>query len=153
MHIWVDADACPKVIKEILFRAVEREGICMTLVANKPLAIPRLNNIRSLQVASGFDVADNEIVKRLTAGDLVITADIPLAALVIAKGGFALNPRGELYTADNIRARLSMRDFMDSLRATGVETGGPAMFSPKDKQTFANQLDRFLSTRVRRAKA
>lgn len=153
MHIWVDADACPKVIKEILFRAVEREGIYMTLVANKPLAIPRLNNIRSLQVASGFDVADNEIVKRLTAGDLVITADIPLAALVIAKGGFALNPRGELYTADNIRERLSMRDFMDSLRATGVETGGPAMFSPKDKQTFANQLDRFLSTRFRRAKA
>ncbi len=153
MHIWVDADACPKVIKEILFRVVEREGILMTLVANRSLVMPRLKNIRSLQVASGFDVADNEIVKRLTAGDLVITADIPLAALVIAKGGFALNPRGELYTADNIHERLSLRDFMDGLRATGVETGGPAMFSQKDKQTFANQLDRFLSIHVRRAKA
>jgi len=125
----------------------------MTLVANQPLAIPRLKNMHSLRVASGFDVADNEIVKRLNAGDLVITADIPLAALVIAKGGFALNPRGELYTADNIHERLSMRDFMDSLRATGVETGGPAVFSQKDKQTFANQLDRFLSIHVRRAKA
>jgi uncharacterized protein len=153
MQIWVDADACPKVIKEILFRVAEREGISMTLVANKPLDIPRRKNIRSLRVASGFDVADNEIVKRLDAGDLVITADIPLAALVIAKGGFALNPRGELYTADNIRERLSMRDFMDSLRATGVETGGPAIFSQKDKQTFANQLDRFLSIHFRRAKA
>lgn len=125
----------------------------MTLVANQPLAIPRLKNMHLLRVASGFDVADNEIVKRLNAGDLVITADIPLAALVIAKGGFALNPRGELYTADNIHERLSMRDFMDSLRATGVETGGPAVFSQKDKQTFANQLDRFLSIHVRRAKA
>lgn len=153
MHIWVDADACPKVIKEILFRVVEREGILMTLVANRSLVIPRLKSIRSLQVASGFDVADHEIVKRLTAGDLVITADIPLAALVIAKGGFALNPRGELYTADNIHERRSMRDFMDSLRATGVETGGPALFSQKDKQAFANQLDRFLSIHVRRAKA
>lgn len=153
MRIWVDADACPKVIKEILFRVAEREGIFMTLVANQPLVIPRLKNIRSLRVASGFDVADNEIVKRLDPGDLVITADIPLAALVIDKGGFALNPRGELYTADNIRERLSMRDFMDSLRATGVETGGPAMFSQKDKQTFANQLDRFLSIHFRRTTA
>lgn len=153
MRIWVDADACPKVIKEILFRVAEREGIFMTLVANQPLVIPQLSNIRSLRVPSGFDVADNEIVKRLNTGDLVITADIPLAALVIAKGGFALNPRGELYTADNIRERLSMRDFMDSLRATGVETGGPAMFSQKDRQTFANQLDRFLSIHFRRAKA
>lgn len=151
MHIWVDADACPKVIKEILFRVAERESIFMTLVANQPLTIPRSNNISSLRIASGFDVADNEIVKRLSAGDLVITADIPLAALVIAKGGFALNPRGELYSADNIRERLSMRNFMDSLRATGVETGGPALFSQKDKQTFANQLDRFLSIHVRRA--
>jgi len=152
MHIWIDADACPKVIKEILFRVAEREGILMTLVANKSLAIPRLKNIRFLRVASGFDVADNEIVKRLNGGDLVITADIPLAAQVVAKAGFALNPRGELYTADNIDERLSMRDFMDSLRATGVETGGPAMFSQKDKQTFANQLDRFLSIHVRRVK-
>jgi uncharacterized protein YaiI (UPF0178 family) len=152
MRIWVDADACPKAIKEILFRVAEREGIFMTLVANQPLAIPRLENVRALRVASGFDVADNEIVKRLDAGDLVVTADIPLAALVIAKGGFALNPRGELYTTDNIRDRLSLRDFMDSLRATGVETGGPALFSQRDKQTFANQLDRFLSTHVRRAR-
>lgn len=149
MRIWVDADACPKVIKDILFRVAEREGIYVTLVANQPLIVPRLKNILSLRVASGFDVADNEIVKRLDAGDLVITADIPLAALVIAKGGFALNPRGELYTADNIRERLSMRDFMDSLRSTGVETGGPALFSPKDKQAFANQLDRFLSIHFR----
>ena len=150
MHIWIDADACPKVIKEILYRAAERTGVAMTLVANQPLAIPRLKNIRSLRVASGFDVADNEIVKRLVHGDLVITADIPLAALVIAKGGYALNPRGELYTADNIKTRLSMRDFMDSLRASGVETGGPSSFSQSDRQSFANQLDRFLSNNYRR---
>jgi len=151
MHIWVDADACPKVIKEILFRAAERTGVSMTLVANQPLVAPRLNNIRTLRVTSGFDVADNEIVRRLAIGDLVITADIPLAADVIAKGGYALNPRGELYTTDNIRARLSMRDFMDSLRATGVETGGPASFSQSDRQSFANQLDRFLSSHFRGA--
>ena len=151
MHIWVDADACPKVIKEILFRAAERTGVSMTLVANQQLVAPRLKNIRTLRVASGFDVADNEIVRRLAVGDLVITADIPLAAEVIAKGGYALNPRGELYTTDNIRARLSMRDFMDSLRATGVETGGPASFSQSDRQSFANQLDRFLSTHFRGA--
>ena len=153
MHIWIDADACPKVIKEILFRAAERTGVAMTLVANQPMVIPRLNNIRSLRVASGFDAADNEIVRQLAAGDLVITADIPLAAEAIAKGGYALNPRGELYTTDNIRARLSMRDFMDSLRATGVETGGPASFSQTDRQSFANQLDRFLSVHFRQAKA
>ncbi|MDD2463733.1 MAG: YaiI/YqxD family protein [Desulfobulbus sp.] len=146
MHIWVDADACPKPIKEILFRVAERTGLMMTLVANQVLPVPRLKNIRALRVALGFDVADNEIVKRLEAGDLVITADIPLASQVIAKGGFALNPRGELYTTDNIQARLSMRDFMDSLRATGVETGGPAAFSQRDRQIFANQLDRFLAT-------
>ena len=152
MHIWVDADACPKVIKEMLFRAAERTGVSMTLVANQPLVTPRLENIRSFRVAAGFDVADNEIVRRLVAGDLVITADIPLAAEVIAKGGQALNPRGELYTTENIRARLSMRDFMDSLRATGVETGGPASFSQADRQAFANQLDRFLSLHFRQAK-
>jgi uncharacterized protein YaiI (UPF0178 family) len=106
--------------------------------------------IRFLRVASGFDVADNEIVKRVQAGDLVVTADIPLAALVIGKGGFALNPRGELYTADNIQERLSLRDFMDTLRGAGTETGGPATFGPKDRQTFANQLDRFISTHVRK---
>ena len=149
LHIWVDADACPKVIKEILYRVAERTGIPMTLVANQSLSTPRLKNIRSLRVAAGFDVADNEIVKRLESGDLVITADIPLAALVVAKGGFALNPRGELYTKENIQDRLSMRDFMDSLRATGVETGGPASFSQRDRQIFANQLDRFLSVHGR----
>ena len=152
MQIWVDADACPKAIKEILFRVAEREGIFMTLVANQPLVIPRLKYIRSLRVASGFDEADNEIVENLDAGDLVITADIPLAALVIAKGGFALNHRGELYTEDNIHERLGMRDLMDSLRATGIETGGPALFSQRDKQTFANQLDRFLSIHFRPSK-
>ena len=145
MHIWVDADACPKPIKEILFRAAERTGIAMTLVANQVLRVPRLNNIRSLRVASGFDSADNEIVRRLAPGDLVITADIPIASATIAKGGFAINPRGELYTTDNIKARLTMRDFMDSLRAAGVETGGPASFSQSDRQAFANQLARFLS--------
>lgn len=149
MHIWVDADACPRVIKDILFRAAERTGVAMTLVANQPLATPRLKNIQSLRVASGFDVADNEIVRRLAAGDLVITADIPLAALVIAKGGYGLNPRGELYTTDNVRARLNMRDFMDSLRASGVETGGPASFAQGDRQRFANQLDVFLSRHCR----
>lgn len=144
MHIWVDADACPKAIKEILFRAAERTGVAMTLVANRQLVTPRLKNIRFLRVAAGFDGADNEIVRRLVAGDLVVTADIPLAAEAIAKGGIALNPRGELYTADNIRARLSMRDFMDSLRATGVDTGGPAAFNQADRQSFANRLDRLL---------
>jgi len=146
IHIWVDADACPRPIKEILFRVAERTGLRMTLVANQVLPVPRLKNISALRVASGFDVADNEIVKRLAAGDLVITADIPLASLVTAKGGFALNPRGELYTTDTIRERLSMRDFMDSLRASGVETGGPSAFSQRDRQTFANALDRFLAT-------
>jgi len=145
MQIWVDGDACPKPIKEILFRVAERTGLMMTLVANQVLPVPRLKNIRALRVASGFDVADNEIVQRLEVGDLVITADIPLASLVIAKGGFALNPRGDLYTADTIRERLSMRDFMDSLRASGVETGGPSAFSQRDRQTFANALDRFLA--------
>lgn len=152
MTIWVDADACPKVIKEILFRAAERTGVMVTLVANQPLVVPRRKNISTVRVASGFDVADHEIARRLAAGDLVITADIPLAAEVIAKGGFALNPRGEFYTVDNIQARLSMRDFMDSLRATGVETGGPAPFNPSDRQAFANQLDRFLSAHCRRVK-
>lgn len=147
MQIWVDADACPKVVKEILYRAAERTGLLLTLVANQQLTVPRLKNIRTLRVASGFDVADNEIARRLAKGDLVVTADIPLAAEVIAKGGLALNPRGELYTTANIQSRLSMRDFMDSLRAAGVETGGPASLSPSDRQAFANQLDRLLSTR------
>jgi uncharacterized protein YaiI (UPF0178 family) len=144
VKIWVDADACPAVIKEILFRAAERTQIQVTLVANQYIPAPRSRFIASLQVSQGFDVADNEIVRRLEAGDLVITADIPLAADVIDKGGHALNPRGEMYTTDNIRQRLSMRDFMETMRASGVDTGGPAALSQADRQAFANQLDRFL---------
>ena len=144
-QIWVDADACPKVIKEILFRAADRVCMPVILIANQPIQIPRSRHIRSVQVAAGFDVADNYIVQQLETGDLVITADIPLAAEVIAKGGLALNPRGELYTEDNIRQRLNMRDFMDTLRSSGVDTGGPASFSQADRQAFANQLDRLLA--------
>jgi len=145
MKIWVDADACPAVIKEILFRAAERLGIKLTLVANHPLRIPSSKHIDFFQVGSGQDVADKEIVKRSGAGDLVITADIPLAADVVEKGGFALNPRGELYTAENVRDRLSMRDFMDSLRSNGIDTGGPSALSRSDRQAFANNLDKFLT--------
>ena len=143
-RIWVDADACPKVIKEILYRAAKREALALILVANQPLEVPRTGNIRTVRVAGGFDVADNYIVKQVEAGDLVITADIPLAAEVIAKGGVALNPRGELYTENNIRQRLAMRDFMETLRSSGVDTGGPAPFSQADRHAFARQLDRFL---------
>ncbi|MHB9020588.1 MAG: YaiI/YqxD family protein [Halothiobacillus sp.] len=144
MHIWVDADACPVVIKEILFRAAVRTGLSMTLVANQPITIPRAANIRFVQVVGGFDVADNEIVRRLTAGDLVVTQDIPLAAEVIEQGGLALNPRGERYTPDSIKSRLSMRNFMETLRETGVNTGGPAKLNQADRQNFANQLDQIL---------
>ena len=142
--IWVDADACPRVIKDILFRAAERTGVSVTFVANQLVPIPRIPSLRVLQVASGFDVADNEIVKRLSPGDLVITADIPLAAEIIEKGAHALNPRGELYSNENIRELLNMRDFMDTMRSSGVQTGGPPAFSKADAQSFANQLDRFL---------
>ena len=145
MKIWVDADACPVVIKEILFRAAERTGVELTLVANQFVRIPKRSNIRFIQVSAGFDVADDEIVKQTNAGDLVITADIPLAAEVIEKGGHALNPRGEMYTIDSIRQRLQMRDFMDSLRASGVHTGGPPALNQSDRQSFANQLDTFLT--------
>ena len=146
MKIWVDADACPVVIKEILFRAADRTGVRLTLVANQPLSTPSSSNIKTLQVPRGFDVADDEIVKRLNAGDLVITGDIPLAAEVIEKGGHALSPRGEMHTTENIGARLNMRDFLDTMRSSGVEMGGgPAAFSQRDKQTFANELDRFLT--------
>lgn len=146
MKIWVDADACPVVIKEILYRAADRTGVQLTLVANQPLTTPSSTNIKTLQVPHGFDVADDEIVKRLRAGDLVITSDIPLAAEVIAKGGHALSPRGEMYTTENIGARLNMRDFLDTMRSSGVEMGGgPAAFSQRDKQEFANNLDRFLT--------
>lgn len=145
MHIWVDADACPNVIKDILFRAATRAHVSLTLVANQLLRTPPSPYIKAIQVPSGFDVADNRIVQRLQPGDLVITADIPLAALVIEKGGHALNPRGELYTTENIRERLTMRNFMDELRNTGVNTGGPAVLGLSDRQAFANQLDRFLT--------
>jgi uncharacterized protein YaiI (UPF0178 family) len=145
--IWVDADACPKVIKEILFRAAERTGVCMTLVANQPLHIPRIPNLRTLQVKSGFDVADDEIVKRLVAGDLVITADIPLAAEVIAKGGEALNPRGERYSPDTIRGVLAMRDFMDTMRSSGNVGGGPPPLTQADRNAFAGHLDAWLAHR------
>ncbi len=145
LQIWVDADACPKVIKDILFRAAERVKVPMTLVANQPLRTPPSRFIKSVQVGAGFDVADNYIVQQLNAGDLVITADIPLAAEVIEKGGQAINPRGELYTTENIRQRLTMRDFMDQMRASGVDTGGPPIFNHGDRQAFANQLDRLLT--------
>ncbi len=146
MNIWVDADACPVVIKDILFRAANRTRTLVTLVANQAIRVPASDFVRTVQVPSGFDVADNEIVKRLEPGDLVVTADIPLAAEVIEKGGHALNPRGELYSEDNIRARLNIRDFMDTLRASGIITGGPPTISQRDRQAFANNLDRFLTS-------
>jgi len=145
MKIWVDADACPLVIREILFKAARRTSTPLVLVANQPVRTPNSEFIRSVQVSRGFDVADKEIVERLTAGDLVITSDIPLAAEVIAKGGLALSPRGELHTTENIRARLNMRDFLDTMRASGIDTGGPAAFSQRDRQAFANNLDRILT--------
>ena len=146
MHIWVDADACPKVIKEILFRAATRTGISLTLVANQTLHVPPSPFIRSVQVHAGFDVADNEIVKRVSAGDLVITSDLPLAAEVIEKGGHVLSHRGEWYSAANIRPLLNMRDFMDNLRASGVQTGGPPPMSQSESHSFAGHLDRFLAS-------
>ncbi|MCK9531319.1 MAG: YaiI/YqxD family protein [Gammaproteobacteria bacterium] len=145
MHIWVDADACPVVIKEILFRAAERAQVHMTLVANKALRTPPSRFIRSMQVSAGFDVADDRIAAQVQAGDLVVTADIPLAAKVIERGGHALSPRGELFTTDNIRERLTMRDFMSQLRDSGVQTGGPAALSQADRQAFASHLDRLLA--------
>ena len=146
MDIWVDADACPIVIKEILYRAADRTHTMVTLVANQPLRIPTSAFIKFLKVGSGFDVADNEIVKRLKEGDLVITADIPLAAEVIDKGGLALNPRGELYSKENITSRLYVRDLMESFRATGIETQGPPPMNQKDRQLFANNLNKLLSS-------
>ena len=146
MHIWVDADACPRVIKDILFRAATRTKISLTLVANQTLHVPPSPFIRSVQVPNGFDVADNEIVKRLSAGDLVITSDLPLAAEVIEKGGHVLSHRGEWFSAANIRPLLNMRDFMDNLRASGVQTGGPPPMSQSERQAFAAHLDRFLAS-------
>ncbi len=144
MQIWVDADACPRVVKDILFRAATRTGVSLTLVANQPLATPAASNIQSLQVSSGFDEADNYIAQAVEDGDLVITADIPLAAEVIENGALALNPRGELYTRETIKARLNMRDFMDTMRSSGVELSTTAAFSQQDRQRFANSLDRWL---------
>ncbi|ASJ96128.1 YaiI/YqxD family protein [Shewanella marisflavi] len=150
MKIWVDADACPGVIKEILFRAAERAEIAVTLVANHAMRIPPSRFIQLVTVSSGFDVADNEIVRRAAPGDLVITADIPLASEVIDKGALALNPRGELYTEQNIKSILNMRDFMDTMRASGVQTGGPAAIGQSEKQAFGNQLDRLITKHHKR---
>jgi uncharacterized protein YaiI (UPF0178 family) len=147
MNIWVDADSCPVVIKEILFRAADRAQIPTTLLANHFIKTPPSKFIDFVQVGAGFDVADNEIVKRAVAKDLVITADIPLAAEVVEKGCFALNPRGELYTESNIRQRLNIRDFMDTLRSSGVQTGGAPPISQADRQMFANNLDKLLAKR------
>jgi uncharacterized protein YaiI (UPF0178 family) len=145
MQIWVDADACPNPIKEILFRAAVRVKVALTLVANRPIRIPPSPYIKAFRVGSGFDMADNWIAQQVASGDLVITADIPLAATVIERKGFALNPRGEFYSLENISERLTMRNFMEELRSTGVDIGGPSAFSQADRQAFANQLDRFLS--------
>jgi len=144
MRIWVDADACPNVIKDILFRAAERARVTLTLVANQPVRTPPSPFIRSVQVPAGFDAADDRIVQLVEAGDLVVTADIPLAAGVIGKGAHALDPRGELYSTDNIKEKLAIRKLMDELRSSGIETGGPASFSTADRQAFANRLDRLL---------
>jgi len=148
MKILVDADACPNVIKEILYRAAQRLQLPLILVANQPLRPPPSPFIKSIRVSAGFDVADSRIVQEIQSGDLVITADIPLAAEVVEKGGFALNPRGELYTRENVRERLAMRDMMTELRDTGVETGGPSTIGKSERQAFANQLDRFLASHV-----
>jgi uncharacterized protein len=145
MKIWVDADACPVVIKEILFKAAKRTEVETTLVANQTISIPTSPYIKFLLVPSGFDVADNEIVKQCNTGDLVITADIPLAAEIIEKGGHALNPRGEMYSANSIKAKLTMRDFAETMRSSGIQMGGPSAFNKSDRMAFANELDKFLT--------
>ena len=139
--IWVDADACPRTVKDILFRAAKRLELEVTLVANQPVPVPKSKFVNAIQVGSGFDVADNYIVQHANAGDLIITADIPLAAELVEKDCVVINPRGELYSADNIRERLNMRDFMDTLRSSGVDTGGPPALNQTDSRNFANQLD------------
>ena len=149
MQIWVDADACPGVIKDILFRAAQRTSVKLTLVANRAIHVPRSPHIHLLQVPQGFDVADHAIAERCSPGDLVVTADIPLAAEIIEKGGHALSPRGELYTADTIRGRLNMRDFLDTMRASGLDTGGPPPLGASDRQQFAGHLDRLLAASQR----
>src|SRR5690242_7487557 len=145
MQIWVDADACPAVIKEMLYRVADRKRVQVVLVANRPLRTPPSPWIRSVQVARGFDAADDHIASAMAAGDLVVTADIPLAAAVVERSGYALNPRGEFYSRENVRELLDMRNFMEGLRASGVDTGGPPAFSQADRQAFANQLDRFIT--------
>lgn len=150
MRIWVDADACPGVIKEILYRVAERLEMEVILVANKLMRVPGSRFVRALQVPNGADVADAEIVRLLAAGDLVVTGDIPLAADVLAKDGFALNPRGEFYTEANIAQQLTMRKFMEELRQNGVDTGGPSPFNQADQRNFANALDRHLSRHAKR---
>ncbi len=149
MKIWVDADACPVVIKDILYRAAKRTQTLTTLVANQSLNTPPSPFIKTLRVAAGFDVADNEIVRLCEADDLVITSDIPLAAEAIDKGAFALSPRGEFFSKENIRERLNMRDFLDTMRSSGIQTGGPAALNHSDRQAFANQLDKFLAQHAR----
>lgn len=149
MKIWVDADACPVAIREILFRASMRTGVGLTLIANQQVPVPKAPHIRMIQVASGFDAADDEIVKRMEPGDLVITSDIPLAAEAIAKDGFVLSPRGERFTQENIGSRLNMRDFLETMRASGVDTGGPSALSQGDRKAFADQLDRLLSRQAK----
>lgn len=150
MSIWVDADACPVVIKEILIKAARRTGVTLSFVANQPLRIPAAPNIIMLTVKAGFDVADNEIVKRVAEHDLVITSDIPLAAEVIEKGAHALSPRGELYTKENIKGRLNIRDFLETLRASGVNSGGPPALNQSDRKHFAGHLDRWLTQHLKR---
>ncbi len=145
MHIWVDADACPAVVREILFRAAERTGTPLTLVANQAVRVPPSPLIRTVRVASGFDAADDTIVARLQAGDLVITADIPLAADALERGAHALNPRGEIYSPDTIRAKRAMRDFMDTMRGSGLHTGGPSSYGQAERKAFADSLDRLLT--------
>ena len=147
-QIWVDADACPVAIKQILFKAADRAQISITLIANHAMHLPPSQYLNFIQVVSGFDVADNEIIKRMNANDLVITSDVPLADAVITKGGLALSPRGEAFNANNIKSKLSMRDFMDVIRSSGVQTGGPSALSQADKQSFANQLDQWLNKQV-----
>lgn len=152
MQIWVDADACPVSIKEVLYRAAERTGTQLTLVANHALRVPPSRLIKAMQVAGGFDVADDEIAKRVQPGDLVITSDIPLAAEVIEKGAGALSPRGELFTKNNVKARLNIRDFMDTMRASGIQSGGPPPLSQADRKAFADHLDRYLARRGKQTK-
>jgi uncharacterized protein YaiI (UPF0178 family) len=149
MRIWVDADACPRVIKEILFRAAQKRSVELILVANQHLTVPNWGNIKAIKVAAGFDVADTHIAQNVTEGELVITADVPLAALVIDNGGLALNPRGELYTENNIRQRLAIRNRNEELRSAGTLTGGPAEFSQADRRQFANELDKLITQSMR----